>query len=472
MWHWKSRLIIILTVVALSGCRHPLEIVGEGDIRSSSGTRDCTLEQQPCANLISGDYKVTYTAVPREGWRFVRWERCGQQYPKCLFNVPASLVSLFTGQTVAPLQAVFEPGTAQYNVLLIISDDQAFDDYGFAGHPHLQTPSLDALAAQSVQFPQTYVSSTCRPTFANLLTGMPEHKHGVTYIDGPMLGSYTTVADRMMNAGYATYQIGKFWEGDPGLRGFSDHVPFDTLVGNLAIGRTSVQPFFELVNQGNSPWFAWFSPFMPHAPHTTPDQYTSLYSGLGLNNAEIQYYGMVSWFDAVVGQVLAGVPADTIVVYLADNGYVQSSLGGVSQSRSKGTQYENGIRTQLLIRHPNKPATIQYDLASDVDVTATILAMAQGVHSDLPGRDLFTAAPTPQQVFGSRSTLGISNPNSTLLWRWIRSDNWKLVDSAEGTDELYDLASDPGEAQNLINAPQWTSLLSDLRNGLETLWLQ
>ena len=60
-----STLIFLAFVTA---CSHPLEIVGEGDIVSSTGTNDCSLEEQPCDNYVTGDYKVTYMAVPRSGW--------------------------------------------------------------------------------------------------------------------------------------------------------------------------------------------------------------------------------------------------------------------------------------------------------------------------------------------------------------------------------------------------------------------
>ena len=58
----------------------------------------------------------------------------------------------------------------RYNILLILADDLGYDHYGFAGHPVVKTPSIDALSNRSVRFPAAYVSSVCRPTFATLLT--------------------------------------------------------------------------------------------------------------------------------------------------------------------------------------------------------------------------------------------------------------------------------------------------------------
>ena len=61
----------------------------------------------------------------------------------------------------------------QPNVVLIISDDQAYGDFGFMGNDLVQTPHLDRLAAQSARYPRGYVSmSVCRPSLATLLTGL------------------------------------------------------------------------------------------------------------------------------------------------------------------------------------------------------------------------------------------------------------------------------------------------------------
>ena len=58
------------------------------------------------------------------------------------------------------------------NILLIISDDQAWNDYGFMGHPHLATPHLDRLAAASLTFERGYSPvPLCRPSLASIATG-------------------------------------------------------------------------------------------------------------------------------------------------------------------------------------------------------------------------------------------------------------------------------------------------------------
>ena len=69
----------------------------------------------------------------------------------------------------------------QPNVVLILSDDQAWMDYGFMGHPVIQTPHLDRLAARSATFRRGYSPTPlCRPSLLTMITGLYPHQHGVT----------------------------------------------------------------------------------------------------------------------------------------------------------------------------------------------------------------------------------------------------------------------------------------------------
>ena len=62
------------------------------------------------------------------------------------------------------------------NVVLILSDDHGWMDYGFMGHPDVHTPHLDGLAARSLTYTRGYVpSSVCRPSLAAIITGLHPH---------------------------------------------------------------------------------------------------------------------------------------------------------------------------------------------------------------------------------------------------------------------------------------------------------
>jgi hypothetical protein len=135
-----SILVVLLSLVY--GCSHPIQIVGEGDVHSATGTRDCYLEEyltgaENCSkNLVVHDYIETYYGVAREGWEFSHWENyCtdGSTGGQCSFNIDASVVRKFWGQTAAPLVAVFEKKIPPLEPVALYS--YAIDDAGLLVDP-------------------------------------------------------------------------------------------------------------------------------------------------------------------------------------------------------------------------------------------------------------------------------------------------------------------------------------------------
>jgi len=103
---------VLVAILGIAGvaCDHPIAIVGEGDVVSSSGERDCSLEDQPCTFRIVNEYQETYEAIPRTGFEFAGWDVCGiQDGNRCTFNVPAVNVAQFHGQTMPATTARFAP---------------------------------------------------------------------------------------------------------------------------------------------------------------------------------------------------------------------------------------------------------------------------------------------------------------------------------------------------------------------------
>ncbi|MEM9704578.1 MAG: hypothetical protein AAF850_00730 [Pseudomonadota bacterium] len=121
------QLILCTLMLALAACGHPMEIIGEGDITSASGDRDCSLEEfinqsDNCAvNLVIEDYNETYTATPRAGWTFDRWYNgCNASLTnQCSFNISADIVRDNWGKTMPALTAKFREQTSGYESLFI-----------------------------------------------------------------------------------------------------------------------------------------------------------------------------------------------------------------------------------------------------------------------------------------------------------------------------------------------------------------
>lgn len=97
------------------------------------------------------------------------------------------------------------------NILLLLADQMRGDCLGIAGHPDVQTPYLDSLAAKGVRFSRAYSACpSCVPARAALYTGLSQDRHGkVGYADGSSWDYPFTIASELSRAGYHTHCAGK-----------------------------------------------------------------------------------------------------------------------------------------------------------------------------------------------------------------------------------------------------------------------
>ena len=98
------------------------------------------------------------------------------------------------------------------NVLFIMADQLRWDHLSCAGHPHLHTPNIDALAARGVRFTQAYVSSgVCGPSRMSYYTGRYPISHGATWNRVPLAIGEHTLGDylRAGNSGHDLWLAGK-----------------------------------------------------------------------------------------------------------------------------------------------------------------------------------------------------------------------------------------------------------------------
>jgi uncharacterized sulfatase len=218
----------------------------------------------------------------------------------------------------------------------------------------------------------------------------------------------------------------------------------------------------------------------------------------------------VERFDRTVGDLLdfldrEKLAADTLVVYVTDNGWIQDPARQNFAPRSKLSPYDGGLRTPIMLRRPGTIAPRSDGaLASAIDIMPTILA-ACGVAppAGLPGVNLLDAerSKARTQVFGecyTHTIVDLDDPARGLLWRWtVRAEAdgriWKLivpttadrgggipkrawgnVDAesrarhAAGTVELFDVAADPAERRNL--AAEQPDVVASLRTSLDAWW--
>ncbi len=429
---------------------------------------------------------------------------------------------LLTVYAAAPAVAQPAPPARQAlpNIVIILSDDHGWEDYGFMGHATVRTPSLDKLASESVLFTRGYVpTALCRPSLASLVTGLHPHQHGITGNDPqPTAGRddmvrifarNRTLMSRLGEKGYVSLQTGKWWEGNPLDHGFTASLTHgDVARGGrhgdkgLTIGREGLQPIYDFIESaGPKPFLVWYAPMMPHTPHTPPQRLLEKYQRSDLPLPIARYYAMVEWMDETVGELMGyldrqGLRENTLVFYVADNGWLPSATAATQrQTRGKMSPYEAGTRTPLAVRWPArlKPDRDDRTLVSSVDIAPTILS-AVGIEptATMAGVDLRdrSALARRQVVFGSlfaHTAVDVSRPVANLKYRTVvRDDGWKLIEPYEpnrgvvltidGTTadwmrlgpELYNVRDDPSETRN--RAGERPEILGELRALLDTWW--
>lgn len=393
----------------------------------------------------------------------------------------------------------FAQDRARPNVVLIISDDQGWGDFGFMGSADIRTPHLDALAKESLVFARGYVpTALCRASLATLITGLYPHQHKITGNDPPQgmerdrmlrhIAALDTLPKLLAAIGYRSLQTGKWWEGNCTCGGFTEGMTHgDPTRGGrhgdegLSIGRKSMQPAFDFIDacvQDNTPFFLWYAPFLPHRPHNPPARILEDYQLPGIPESMAKYRAMCTWFDETCGSLLSyldtkGITKNTLVVFVVDNGWIQREDRSGFAPRSKRTPYEGGVRTPILLRWPGKVKSRRREVpVSTVDIPTTILSACVGeVPKKLPGVDLLSLGPERGPVFGAAFThdvVDIDVPARSLLTRWIVHDSWKLLvhRDLEQEVELYNIRTDPHEKHPIDNP----DMVSQLRADLDRWW--
>ncbi len=96
------------------------------------------------------------------------------------------------------------------NILFIMCDQLRFDYLGCAGHPHLRTPNIDALAARGVRFARAYAQSpVCGASRMCFYTGRYVHSHGASWNNIPLKAGEMTMGDYLRPLGLRTVLVGK-----------------------------------------------------------------------------------------------------------------------------------------------------------------------------------------------------------------------------------------------------------------------
>ena len=155
-------------------------------------------------------------------------------------SIIATLCALLMLSSIAHAESETPP-----NIVLILSDDQGYTDYGFMGHPKIETPNLDKLAKESALFRRGYVpTALCRPSLMTLITGLYSHQNKTTGNDPANTPANKAHVEKtgqnarellishidktgalpmwLAKQGYVSHQSGKWWEGSYQRGGFTE----------------------------------------------------------------------------------------------------------------------------------------------------------------------------------------------------------------------------------------------------------
>ena len=146
--------------------------------------------------------------------------------PSFLFLGVTCVLSLSVG---TPCRAIEKP-----NIVYIMSDELAYYEVSYMGHPQLKTPRIDQMAAEGLRFTQALAGApVCAPLRCTLMTGKHAGHASVRANDGgtPLRSGEPTIASMLQQHGYATGGFGKWGCGGRGSTGVPEKHGFDVFFG-------------------------------------------------------------------------------------------------------------------------------------------------------------------------------------------------------------------------------------------------
>ncbi|NBS53246.1 MAG: arylsulfatase [Spartobacteria bacterium] len=309
-------------------------------------------------------------------------------------------LSALSAATDAPASAV----PAKPNIIFILTDDQGYGDLSAHGHPLLKTPNFDRMYHEGVRFDNFYVSPSCSPTRAALLTGMHEFRSGVTHTRDPreqLHKDAVTLPELLKKSGYRTALIGKWHLGGNTEKGYraSDRGfdlysnvygdLFDGLVHHneklvrKVPGKFREDIYFDeamryIEECGDKPYFCEIATISPHTPLGAPEKFIAPFRGK-VSDEEATYLGMVANLDYNIGRLMdflaeRKLDKNTIVVLMNDNGQTCGlDVYNAGMRGCKTTAWQGGSRSFSFWRWPGQWTPHRVDnLTAHLDFLPTI----------------------------------------------------------------------------------------------------
>ena len=405
------------------------------------------------------------------------------------------------------------------NLVYVLCDQWRAQATGYSGDPNVQTPNLDKLEPQTVNFTNAVSGCpVCTPYRGSLMTGQHWLTNGLFVNDVPLDLDATTIAKVLAGAGYDTGYIGKwhldgrgrssftpperrqgfeFWRAVECTHNYNNSVYYAdsdkklTWDGYDAIAQTREACRYIRGHAGGGPFCLFVSYGPPHAPyHTAPEQYRKLYESRGIKlRANVPddvaepalrdirgYYAHIAALDECVGKIEktldeTGIAEDTIFVFTADHGDLLFS----HRQERKQQPYDESIRVPFLLRYPAElePRRVG-SMLNTPDIMPTLLGLC-GV--DVPGcvegedfsRPLMRGREPDADValimcpapFGQWT-----RARGGREYRGVRTRRYTYTRDLNGPWLLFDNQADPCQLDNLCNKPEAAELQARLEKAL------
>jgi arylsulfatase len=402
------------------------------------------------------------------------------------------------------------------NVIIVMTDDQGYGDFSFAGNPRVKTPNIDRLYNKSIVLNDFHVAPMCTPTRGQLMTGKDALHNGAFMVSSGYSFVYPEIPvmpEIMKAVGYKTALFGKWHLGDnypfrPIDRGFdlsiwhkgggvnatSDYWNNDYF-DDYYWKNDSLQQFkgyctdiwfneamkwMEDCNQKGKPFFSYLAVNAPHYPLFVEEKYRSPYKDLDHNLAS--FFGMIANFDENMGRldsmlVNSGIKDNTILIFLTDNGGTfGSKFYNANMKGSKKSLYEGGHRVPCFIQFPKgnlkTPSKIN-EMLQVQDLLPTILDLCniktKYKFDGVSFADLIKGKEQPGLKsrmaviqYGKQANFVLELPvkyDACILW-----NNWRLINNVE----LYNIDSDYGQTNDV--SAQHPEIVKSMQNYYENWW--
>lgn len=370
------------------------------------------------------------------------------------------------------------------NIIVLLCDDLGYGDLGCFGHPYIQTPNLDGLAAGGIRLSSCYSAApVCSPSRVGLLTGRSPNRAGVfDWIpearekreDGRdmvhMRASETTIPALLKTAGYQTCLVGKWHcnakfnspdQAQPSDFGFdwwfatqnnalpNHENPVNFVRNGVEVGpmqgfscQLIVKEAIDWLNRADmeKPFYLQVCFHEPHEKVASPMELVEQYEGVAENHDEAQYFANVANVDSAVGLLLDRIVAlgeeeNTLVIFTSDNGpetlnrYTAAYRSYGSPGKLKGMKlwtHEAGFRVPGIMSWPESlQGGIVLDTpVSSLDFLPTFCSLA-GV--DMADQDRLDGVDI-SAIFDRREV----NRTKPLLWCYYNALNEHYVAMRDG----------------------------------------